>query len=892
MSRQCLVLTTLLLVTGGRAEESLPGDWAFRPPKRPALPSVARGLSIRNPIDSFVAARLQAKGLSLAPEADRPTLIRRASLDLCGLPPTPEQIVDFLSDQRPDAYDRLIDRLLGSPHFGEHFARAWLDVARFTESQGFERDKPRENAWQYRDYVIRSFNNDLPFDRFIMEQVAGDLLPESGTDGIVATGFLVAGPYDEVGHNSASPSVRARTREDELEDIVSTVAQAFLGMTVHCARCHDHKFDPIPQREYYRIRSVFDAVRPGDRHLLTEAERSERQARRVQIDREIERRLDRMRSLESKVASAQGPWSRTTGEFQPPRPIARWSFENGARDEAGSVLGKLHGNAQVANGRLILDGQGSFLETDSLPRDLREKTLEAWVVLPDRSQRGGAVISLVTDEGRVFDAIVFGEMQPGRWLAGSDFLRRSREHDGAIENAAPHDRIHLAVTYDPDGRITVYRNGRRYFEPYVPPDPAHRKPTFAAGVSRIFLGLRHPGAQNGFLKGEIEEARLYDRALTPQEIEESYRGGPAGVDEAQWPRLLTEKEEHERREIESDLAKHRREYESLQHDPQTYAAKIQPAKPARVLHRGDFDKEGDVVAPGGLSAIRSPPSDFGLPPDAPEAERRLAFARWLVHPQNPLTARVAVNRIWQRIFGTGLVDSPSDFGSLGERPSHPELLDWLTCEFVESGWSVKRLVRLIVTSTTYRQSGRWDRQAAELDPENRLLWRYPVRRLEAEAIRDSMLAVSGELNRRLGGPSFRPFNIRIFNSTFYDLIDEDREEWNRRTIYRMQIQSAKDPVLECFDCPEPSVRTPKRASTTTPLQALALMNSHFVQRRVHAMARQLESSGDPVAAAYRRAYGRDPTARERYRGEELRREGGLSSLCWVLLNSSEFLYVR
>lgn len=438
----------------------------------------------------------------------------------------------------------------------------------------------------------------------------------------------------------------------------------------------------------------------------------------------------------------------------------------------------------------------------------------------------------------------------------------------------------------------MYRNGRRYFEPYVPSDPAYRHTNFAAGVSRILLGLRHSGAQNGFLKGEIEEARVYDRALAPQEIEASYLAGPSGLDETQWASVLTEEEQRERRSLEFELSRFRREHESLQHDPVVYAAKIHPAEPARVLQRGDIEKEGEVIAPGGLSAIRSPQSDFSLPPDASDAERRLAFARWVAHPENPLTARVAVNRIWQRIFGTGLVDTPSDFGSLGERPSHPNLLDWLAQEFVASGWSVKRLVRLIVTSATYKQAPRWDPRAAEMDPDNRLLWRYPLRRLEAEVIRDSMLAVSGQLNRRLGGPSFRPFRTRIFNSTFYDLIDEDREEWNRRTIYRMQIQSAKDAVLECFDCPEPSVRTPKRATTTTPLQALALMNSGFVLRRVEAMARNLESATDPVAAAYWLAYGREPTPVERRRGEDLKREGGMSSLCWVLLNSSEFLYVK
>jgi len=892
MSRLQTLLTFLPIALSCVGAEPVPSRWAFQSPSRPPIPTIAQVSVGLNPIDRFVIASLEAQGLSLSPQADRRTLIRRLYLNVLGLPPGPEEIAEFLNDPRPDAYERLVDRLLASPHYGENLGRLWLDVARFTESQGFERDKPREYAWPYRDYVIRSFNHDKPYDRFVLEQLAGDLLPDAGSEGVIATGFLTCGPYDEVGHSSASPSVRARAREDELEDIVSTVAQTFLGLTVNCARCHDHKFDPIPQADYYRIRSVFDAVRPGDRLTSTEAERKAAQQRLAQIDVEMEKihrsrselEMEWRRRLEARKGSAAFKVE--------PRPIARWSFDDDARDQIGTLHGTLKGQARVERGRLVLDGAQSFVETRPLEIELREKTLEAWVVLPTRSQRGGAVLSVVSQDGQVFDAIVYGEMQPGRWMAGSDFFRRSREHEGEVENSAASDLIHIVLTYASDGQIAMYRNGRRYFDPYVPANPAFRRVTFPAGQARVLLGLRHPGAANGFLQGEIEEARLYDRALTPAEVEASFQRGPSGWSEKQWSEVASPLELQKWNADQVALVKLRQEQEELRREPRVYAAVIQPAKPARILHRGEYDKEGEIVAPGGLSAIRSVPSEFGLPPDAPENERRLAFARWVVHPNNPLTGRVIVNRLWRWSFGTGLVDTPSDFGVLGERPTNRPLLDWLATEFQQSGWSIKRLHRLILTSATYRQSFLWQDRAARIDPENRFLWRYPVRRLDAEVIRDSMLAVSGRLHRQVGGPSFRPFRIRIFNSTFYDLLDVDREEWNRRSIYRMHIQSAKDPLLECFDIPEPSVRTPKRVMTTTPLQALALMNSRFVNVQSQWLARRIEGQPDPVASAYELAYGRLPNAAERQRAESLRRDAGLAHFCWVVLNSSEFLYLK
>ncbi len=605
MRRLILVLAALSVVAqGARADEPRragPDWWSLQAVKRPRPPAVNDRTWGRNPIDAFVLAALETQRLRPAPPADRATLVRRATLDLTGLPPTPEEIDAFLNDARPDAYERLIDRLLASPRYGERWGRHWLDVVRFGESQGFERDKPRDHAWRYRDYVIQSFNADKPYDRFVKEQIAGDVLSPVPPEGIVATGFLVCGPWDEVGATQQGAVMRRRVREEELEDMIAAVGQTFLGLTVNCARCHNHKFDPVPQRDYYRVKAALEGVRPGDRPL--------------------------------------------------------------------------------------------------------------------------------------------------------------------------------------------------------------------------------PG------------------------------GGTA------------------------------------------YAANSVKPEPTFVLRRGDVEKPEEEVTAGALSAVKSLRADFGLAADAPEGERRRKLADWIASADNPLTPRVMVNRLWQYHFGRGIVASPSDFGFNGERPSHPELLDWLAGELVRSGWSIKHVQRLILLSATYRQSARPNPAAAAVDADDRLLWRFPSRRLEAEVVRDAMLLVSGRLNPRMGGPSFRPFTVTVFNSTFYTLTDEATPETQRRTVYRMNVNSAKDPLLDALDCPDPSVKAPRRAVTTTPLQALGLMNSIFVLRQAKGFGERVarEAGDDPAAQvmlAYRLALGRPPTAAEKGRAVGHVREHGVESLCWVLLNASEFLYLR
>lgn len=865
--------------------------WSLQPVKRPPVPPVKNPGWVRTPVDAFILARLEKDGLKPTPEADRAKLLRRATFDMHGLPPTPEEIDAFVNDKAPDAWDKVIDRLLASPRYGERWGRQWLDVARFGESNGFEYDKIRDHAWPYRDYVIRAFNEDKPYADFVKEQLAGDVL---GTpDGIVGSGFLVCGAYDDVGAMAPSPGVRARSREEMMEELVGTVSQTFLGLTLNCARCHDHKFDPLTQTDYYRVRAVFEGVYPGNRSVYTAEQQriltAEAEKKRQAIAT-LEKQLTRLEdNARARVARTEVP----PGE-KSPLPTARWTFAKDGIVEQGQPGATLEGGAVIRRGRLVLDGKTAFLRTEALDRPLSARTLEAWVTLANLNQRGGGVLSIETADGQVFDALVFGERQPGHWIAGSNGYVRSRDLGGEAETAKPDELIHLAATYGEDGRIAVYRNGVLYGAAYTPfPKPI----TFPAQGARFLLGKRHTGGGNPYFAGEIAEARYYDRALTGEEVAASFKAGPNIIPLGELLKAMLDSERETHARLTEELTKARAMAVTTFKAQQVYAVTPkQPPGPTRLLQRGDLEQPREVVAPGGVAALTSPPA-FELAADAPEGERRRRFAEWVVHPENPLTARVLVNRIWHGHFGRGLVGTPNDFGFNGERPSHPELLDWLAADFVAKGGSIKELHRLILRSAVYRQGATFQAEAAKQDAEARLLWRFPPRRLEAEAVRDAMLFTSGQLNETRGGPGFRPFTTKSFNSYFYDLTDPISPEFNRRTIYRIVVHSAKDPFLDAFDCPDPGTKTPKRSITTTPQQALGLMNNAFVWRQADALTvRVRKEAGDDVTGQTQRVFrlllGREARADEVGPAGELVKMHGLRHLCWVLYNSSEYLYLR
>jgi hypothetical protein len=898
--RRGFALATLLAVClagwrMGAAESDGDGHWAFKPLAEPAAPEIQRSDWVRNPIDSFVLARLEESGLGPSPEADRAILVRRLYFDLTGLPPTPGDIDRFVNDASPRAYEELVDRLLASPFYGERWARHWLDVARYTESQGYEYDHMRANAWHYRDYVIRSLNADKPYDQFMREQIAGDVMEPVTTDGIVATSLLVCGPWDQAGNSQANATQRAITREEELEDLVSVVSQSFLGVTVNCARCHNHKFDPIPQEDYYRIKSVFEGVRHGERTVAPPETIKRREQKIDELKAALAGVNRGIRELEARgrerVVSTRRPGA--VGAL--PAPMALWTFDEGPNDSVGSLRGRLHGDATVSSGRLILDGKDDFLESDPVGNDFTEKTLEVWVALSNLEQSGGGALSVETLNGSVFDAIVFGEREAGKWTAGSEGFARTRDLKADPESAeAAAGMTQMVVVYDADGRITVYRNGRAHGESY----PSGQSPRpFKTGEARILIGKRHSGGGKPFLAAEIEQAAVYDRALSPEEVAASFSAAGHYVRSEEAIAALSSEELAKREGLLQQVATLRSRLDAVAPVPVSYAGnRVQPG-PTRRLERGDVRQPAETVSPGAISSIRIQGAVFELAPDASEGERRLKFSEWLADPRNPLPARAMVNRVWHYHFGRGIVSTPNDLGASGAPPTHPALLDWLATHLIREGWSLKSLHRTILCSATYRQASDFSTQAARIDTENTLLWRFSPQRLEAEPLRDAMLAVGGFLNLEQFGPSFRPFDTRNFGATFYLLEDKTGPEFDRRTVYRMNINSGKDPLLEAFDAPDPSIKTPRRGVTTTPLQALGLMNNSFVQRQADRFAERLlrESGGRPEEAvdlAYRHAFGRHPDAAERERAVAVATAEGMQTVCWALFNSTEFLHVR
>lgn len=909
ISRAPLLLFAFLASAAAVVAEPLPDDWAFRSLKLAAIPAstLQSPNASANRIDLFIRARLAEHRLKPAPIADGRVLVRRVYFDLIGLPPTPEEAEAFVRDKRVDAFERVVDRLLVSPQHGERWARHWLDVVRFGESQGFEYDRIRDNAWRYRDYVINAFNADKPYNQFIREQLAGDVIEPVTQEGIVATGFLVAGPWDQAGSGSASPSVRAMVREAELEDMLGTIGQTFLGVTLNCARCHNHKFDPIPQRDYYRIKAVFQGVRHGERSLMTKEEEtrrtSEASARKKQLA-EVELRLAqietnaRTRAVEHRPTPREKKGASAGLETGAPvQPFARWTFETNAQDSIGSLHARLEGGTRIINGRLALDGKESFAITEPLKLPLREKTLEAWVTLATLEQGGGGIVTVEADDGRTFDGIVFAERQPRRWVAGSEFYRRTHDLELATdETTAPGQLIHVALVYHRDHTVAMFRNGQPYGEPYQWTSEFGAFDTFPAGTSRVLFGKRHTGAGKAMFAGEIEEARLYDRALTRQEVAASFSAGPdvLSISRDEVLVALTESESRERKRLLEERDRLLAAAKDQSAPPMGYVAKPEKPDATFVLYRGEFDKPREQVVAGALSALAKPGSELALSTDTAEAERRRRFADWIASPENPLTARTIVNRVWHYHFGRGLVATPNDFGKMGERPTHPELLDWLAAWFISpdgANWSLKKLHRLIVTSATYQQ-------ASTGDAENHLQCRFAPRRLEAEAVRDAMLAVSGELNPQVGGLSFRPFkHVGHGGQNEYFASDPIGPEFNRRTVYRICVHSARDPLLDSLDCPEFSTRTAVRPNTTTPLQALSLMNNSFVQRQAKKLAERIEREAGREAKAqvkslWLRCYAREPRADELRAAMKLAHEQGLESVAWAVLNSNEFVFVR
>ena len=1205
-----------------------------------------------HPVDRFILAKLEERGLEPASPSDKRTLIRRLAFALSGLPPTPEETRAFLQDTAATAYERLVDRLLASPRFGERWARHWMDLMRFAETHGSEGDPEVPQAWRYRDYLIRAFNADVPYDQLIREHLAGDLLrqprwnqEEGFNESILGTAHL------RLVEHGFQPVDTLDDQMKVIENQIDVLGKAFQGLTIACARCHDHKFDPISQRDFYALYGIFASCRPA---LVTVDAPERLRAHRLELGRlkheikaglvqawthaaaELAARLlrtlpastggpvptpedemkERITALERRLVQAEEAAVRNllragatpASHREVPLPMAMWTFEGSATDLLGEMHGELRGGASLKHGRLVLNGQGAFVRTAPLRRELREKTLEVWLTLASREQRGGGALSVQTQEGGVFDAIVFGEKEPGKWTAGSDGFRRTQVVNGPAETASATQLVHLAIVFRADSSIAIYRNGTPYGSPYTPAGEQATLRTFPARSSHLLLGLRHTSVGNGFLAGEIDEARLYDRALSGEQVKASFAAGTTSFTPDELAKSITQDERAEQVRLRDELELLRAEFKTrFPHYPakekaherlaaalaqaandnnhplhlwanlreksgdefvqawQSLAKYWQDELPLRrrynsekfrpgwdltagddarwfkygvnptetVARAGEFaiEPEGERIVTGLYPAgvyshllsqkhngvLTSPrfkvESDnisiralggkgarvrlivdnyplgsggifpqAGLTNDAPSwirldtayrkdswaylefapaeevvsrdrpapgsggrsyfgaqrvvfhdgkeapkeetiaarellrgdppgsaeelaerVSRRLveAVTAWatgqlsedqrawldpfirsgllpnttnelerlaplvadyrqleselpaprrapgvfetaaydapllargdhtkpnepvprrylevvrsspyqtrlsgrqelaldLASPDNPLTARVMVNRVWQHLFGRGLVATVDNFGRLGDKPTHPELLDFLAARFVDQGWSIKQLIRFLITSETFRLASDAPASAQELDPANELLSHMGVRRLEAEAIRDSLLAVSGRLDATMFGPGV-------------DALAAPADQ-KRRSLYLTIRRNSLSPFLDVFDAPKPFTTLGRRDTTNVPAQSLALLNDPFVTEVAlhwaHALLARGGSARTRVREMFEGALGRPPTKTEvdsslAYLADLAREhnaaEGGLSNenvwrdYAQALFNFKEFIYIR
>ena len=812
----CLILATLLgAVPHGSVVAQSDMHWALRPVVRPELPLVADAAWARNGIDRFVLARLERDGLRPSARADRQTLARRLSLVMHGLPPAPEAIDAFERDRRPDALERRIDAALSSPRYGERWGRHWLDVARFAETNGFETNTPRPNAWHYRDWVIDAFNTDMPWNRFVTAQLAGD-----GTADDAATGFLVAGPYDTV--KSPAPLFAENQRQDELADMINATSTAFLGMTVACARCHDHKFDPIPQRDYFAMGAMLSGVRHGERPLRTsnddrlDEERRDEEALQGRLEAQL-RELPQG-SLRSRIESKHN-----IDRFDPIRASA-----------IRFTIAKTNGSAVEP----CID------------------ELEVWTASSDT---GSSNVALAANGGRATS---------------------SGDYAGNPKHRLPHVN---------DGH---YGNGRSWI-------------SNQHGAGWVRIDFAAPATIQRVEWGRDRTGRYGDRTPIEYVIEALGNGGWVRVSD-QTDRLLqgvpvtaTPAGPGHADRVSGERARALlRRYEDVRGSiarraprPSAYTGSLEQPSPTHLLHRGDPGHPAEVVAPDVPSVFPT----TGLAIDAPERERRLALARAINAPTNPLTARVIVNRVWMHHFGEGLVDTPNDFGRMGSLPTHPELLDWLASEFIDSGYSIKQLQRLIIGSATWQQRSHGRPAARTVDAGSRLLWRFPPRRLEAEAIRDATLFVSGELSFVTSGPGFELFEPNTNYVRVYIPRERFEADGLRRMVYARVVRMEKDATFGAFDAPDAGQLCARRNRSTTALQSLNMLNAPFMLRRAAAFAARIESAtpgiDERVRHAFRVALGRTPDRVEQRSGTQLVKSHGLEALCRALLNSNEFLYI-
>ena len=857
--------------------------WAWQPIRHPDPPAPVEAFQSlpgvepdRNPIDAFVRATLAAEGMRPTAVADRRTLIRRLSFDLLGLPPTPEEIDAFVADVDPAAYENLVERMLASPRYGERWARHWLDVVHYGDTHGYDKDKQRPHAWPYRDWVIGAFNADLPWARFVADQIAGDVLRPDDSGAIEATGMLAAGPWDFIGHVEV-PETKTDgkiARHLDRDDMVANTIGTFASVTIQCAQCHAHKFDPVSQEDYYSLQAVFAALDRTERtyspdpavmraHATLDARRTDLDGRKKALEaRRAEAAGARLAEIDKALAAPGG--GNATPAFGWHSEIVAASSPTAADTEKWVQvdLGR-----EIAIARVVLhpchDDFNSIGAGFGFPRRFRIE--------------GSSDPTFATNVFRLADSGADDLPNPGTtpqaFTVDKEVVGAVRHLRVTATRLAPRQNDFIAAIaeldiLDADG-TNVARGATVSSLDSIEAPPRWQRANLVDGA------FPEPGADAPALRRERDELL----AKVPAEVTDGLRM------------------------VEEDLAGVAREREALPPLRPLYTVTATQRggvpRPIHLLARGNVSTPGREVGPGALSALAMLPARFELPPDATEGDRRKALAEWLVSPDNPLTWRSAVNRAWLHHFGRGIVDTPSDFGRMGSPPSHAALLDWLAAEFRDRGGSLKNLHRLIVGSATWRQRADDDPAMAAVDAGNARLWRQNRRRLEAEAIRDAVLATAGTLDPTAGGPGWQDFRIEHPEHSphyRYDLADPaDRSTW-RRSIYRFIVRSQTQPFMTSLDCADPSMRVEKRNESLSAIQALALLNNGFMTTQAVEFAARVarEAGDDPnaqLARALRLAFGRAPTDEESTVLLELLRAHGLPAVCRTLVNLNEFTFI-
>lgn len=788
--------------------------WAFQSVQRTQVPKADDGA---NPVDAFIAEKLVEKGLQFSPQADARTLIRRLSIVLTGLPPTPEEVEKFLNAYGEDAeqaYETLVDRLLDSPHFGERWAQHWLDVIRWAETNGSESNLYRKNAWVFRDYVVRSFNVDKPYDQFVREQIAGDSLGVGE-----ATGFLVAGPHVPAATVGREPSAIRQARADRMDEIIQTVGASVMGVTMGCARCHNHKFDPVTIQDYYSMTAVFQDIEFGSR----------------------------------------------SPEYSEDHPV---------RVRGNAILG------QIESFRKQLAQYGGWEEHWGAYRELHFKPISTAAIRIRFKAK-----NLFIDELELF-----GPELPNKNLASMDSGATLKGYpEAGFENRNPISRLN-------DGQYgtMIWRAQTKEGDekPWV---------TVNFGKAETVSHLRLSNNREYYYETDYLDKKpnvpRYEFDIDIQKEDGSWQpwAGTWAIN-----RKLPEKNPDRQQQLDAlqalidDL---------IEEGPRTsFVGRFVQPEVTRVLLRGSPESPRDEVYPAGPEIFEG---DLGLDSGASGAHRRMEFAKWITSAENPLTARVGVNRIWHHVFGRGIVSTTSDFGKAGALPTHPELLDWLAAEFVEpttrvgkvtgKPWSTKSLIRLLVMSKVFRQSSQPSADGMAKDAGSTLLWRFPPKRVEAEVIRDATLLASGSLDQTIGGRGYRIHNVKKTYAQ-WEVVDNHGPETWRRMLYQERMRRVDDQMFTAFDFPDCGQVRAKRPVSTTPLQALNLMNSKFVMLQSERIAdRALADTEDDLNAAVGRCFylllGRAPDDEERTECIKLAKEESLAIVCRVLLNSNEFAFL-